>query len=402
MKKVLIYTDCFYFSGCENMLPVLLKHQNLNDHFDISLSYRHSTKYESGLRGKLDFRQHKIFPLKLSGFAAGNSLIDKVKRRLSSAFELPLMLYDLKVLVSHFQTLRPEVILINNGGYPGARTCRSAVIAARIAKIRHVYFYVNNIAEPYDRLARYLQFPVDCIITRGVTKFATASEYARQKLLETLRLRPDDVLCIRNAFDGRSVQTLRQDVRRQYLKDQHSLLIGCVGEFAGNKGQQYLLEAIETLCRKYKAGTFKLILLGEGTAEHQYREYIAEHRLSDFVEIVPYQSNVFDYYNAMDIYVQPSIASDDLPFAVREAMSAGLPIIASDFAGIPELITDGLNGRLVSPGDSDALAKAISYLVEHEPIRRAYGDASRRIYRERLCPQAVIGAYHKLLNGDFL
>jgi len=402
MKNVLIYTDCHYFGGCENVIPVLLKHEELNSQFNISFSYRFSRNYEEGLGKKLQVDEYNIYPIKLPGFSTSRSLAWKIARRLSSMFELVLMIYDIKVFIAHFNKIKPDVLFINNGGYPGARSCRSAVIAAKIAGVKHVYFNVNNIAEPYDNLKRILQYPVDIIIKKCVTKFVTASKYARKKLIETLKLKQDDVLWVLNTFQQKPSFIDRQEVRLDYHVDKNMLLIGCVGELSLNKGHHHLLEAVHLLKEQYGCKNFKFVLIGEGPESDNFNNYINEHRINDCIKIMPFQWNVFDYYNAMDIYVHPSIAFDDLPFAVREAMSMGLPIIGTDFAGIPELVNDGLNGTLVPPGEPILLAKAISYLIDHEEIRKKFGDASRDIYEKELSPQAVVRGYYKLFNGELL
>ena len=103
----------------------------------------------------------------------------------------------------------------------------------------------------------------------------------------------------------------------------------------------------------------------------------------------------------MDIYVHPSVAYDDLPFAVREAMSSGLPIIGSKFAGIPELVKHNVNGILVPPRNSLSLAKAINYLASNKRLRKKFGNKSLDIYKSELSSKAVIKNYHKLFSGKY-
>ncbi len=400
MKRVLIYTDCFCFGGCENVIPVLLKDKELNRYFKISLSYRYSVKYEEGLKQKINIDEHNVFPIRLLGYSDGDSLIDKIVRRLTSVFEIILMIYDVKIMTAHFKEVKPEILFINNGGYPGARTCRSAVIAAKIAGVKYIYFNVNNIAEPYNSMRRFIQYPIDYIIKNNVTRFAAASRYARKKLIEVLKLKSQKTLWILNTFEKKSINVKRDDIRQRYVKDQNTILIGSVGHLALHKGHQHLLVAITKLKKQYGCKKFKLVIIGEGPERNNLCNYVIENDLSDHVEIIPFQWNVFDYYNAMDIYVHPSIAFDDLPFAVREAMSMELPIIGTDFAGIPELVEDGINGKLVKPGDPVLLAEAISCLIEHEDDRKKYGEESCNIYKKYLSPQAVVRGYYKLFNGE--
>ena len=131
------------------MQPIILPDKPLNTNFDISLAYRYSAKYEEGLQQKIEINNYNVYPINLTGFTQQSSLAGKVVRKLSSIFEVFLMILDIKVLSTHFKIVQPEVLIINNGGYPGARTCRSAAIAAGIAKVENIYFSVNNVAVPY-------------------------------------------------------------------------------------------------------------------------------------------------------------------------------------------------------------------------------------------------------------
>jgi glycosyltransferase involved in cell wall biosynthesis len=68
----------------------------------------------------------------------------------------------------------------------------------------------------------------------------------------------------------------------------------------------------------------------------------------------------------MDLFVLPSLFGEGLPMVVLEAMSAGLPVVASAVSGVPEAVRDGVEGLLVEPGNSAALAAAVGRFVSRE------------------------------------
>lgn len=80
--------------------------------------------------------------------------------------------------------------------------------------------------------------------------------------------------------------------------------------------------------------------------------------------------------DAADIYVLPS-HNEGLPMSVLEAMAHGLPVVTTDVGGLPELVTDGVHGRMVRPGDIAALTAAILDLARDPEARRRMGDAGR-------------------------
>jgi len=401
MKKILIYTDCEYFAGCENIIPVLLKHKKLNLYYNFCLTYKYSKSYYYGLKKKLNISKYDIYPIKILSFQVKNLVVDKILKKILSIFELFFMLYEIKILITHFNKIKPDIVFINNGGYPGARSCRSAAIAAKIIGIKFIYFNVNNIAQSYNSLKRISQYPVDKIVSLCVTKFTTASKYAKIKLKNTLNLKENRILKLLNTFDKKKIVKNRNQIRFNLFNEKNSLFVGCVGVFKTNKGHYYFFEAIRILIEKFKCNNLKFILIGEGPSLNIYNDIIKKYKIGQHIKIIPFQWNIFDYYNAMDIYVHPSILYDDLPFAVREAMSSGLPVIGSRFAGIPELVKHNVNGILVPPRNSLSLAKAINYLANNKRLRKKFGNKSLDIYKSELSSKAVIKNYHKLFSSKY-
>jgi len=85
------------------------------------------------------------------------------------------------------------------------------------------------------------------------------------------------------------------------------------------------------------------------------------------------------YYRAADVFCLPSVMTHEIFGIVNlEAMACSVPIVASKIGGIPDVVRDGENGLLVLPRDSDALADAITYLLEDEDVREKMGKNGRK------------------------
>jgi glycosyltransferase involved in cell wall biosynthesis len=91
---------------------------------------------------------------------------------------------------------------------------------------------------------------------------------------------------------------------------------------------------------------------------------------------------------AADLFVMSS-HSEGLPLVLLEAMSAGVPVVATRVGGIPYLVDDGRTGFLVGVGDVDALTARLSELLGDDAKRRAFGEAARARAAERFKPAAV-------------
>jgi glycosyltransferase involved in cell wall biosynthesis len=100
--------------------------------------------------------------------------------------------------------------------------------------------------------------------------------------------------------------------------------------------------------------------------------------LAEDVRFLGWREDVGEILSSQsDLLVLPSLSNECLPYAILEAMSHGLPVVATDVAGIPELVVDTVTGRIVPPGDSVALARAIRDVADAPGRARAMGRRAR-------------------------
>ncbi len=139
--------------------------------------------------------------------------------------------------------------------------------------------------------------------------------------------------------------------------------IVCVGRFSPQKGHLVLLDAARRLANE--GIDFQLILAGDGVLRPEIELQIAQHKLTDKVQITGWVSGkrVRDEILAARALVQPSFA-EGLPVVIMEAMALGRPVIATFIAGIPELVRPGEDGWLVPAGDVEALVDAMRACLE--------------------------------------
>jgi glycosyltransferase involved in cell wall biosynthesis len=184
----------------------------------------------------------------------------------------------------------------------------------------------------------------------------------------------------------------RERMRAELGLRPDTLAIGCVGLLWWAKGQEYLVRAVGRL-RDLPGRS--LLLVGSGEGETAVREAAKQAGVAERVHFLGWRSDVPRILQALDIYAQPSL-TEGLPLAVVEAAAAGLPIVASDVGGIPEIIEHGVNGLLVPPGDAQALADAIQQLIDDPQRARQLGEAARRTAFERFSAEAMAAAYMEL------
>jgi glycosyltransferase involved in cell wall biosynthesis len=141
--------------------------------------------------------------------------------------------------------------------------------------------------------------------------------------------------------------------------------IGTAGRLTAQKALGDALAAVE------RVGGVELLVLGDGPERASLERQVASLGLSDRVRLLGAGSrdDVIRLFRAADVALLTS-AWENLPHTLLEALAVGTPVIATAVGGIPEVVRDGENGLLVSPGDVEAIASAIERVARDDELRR--------------------------------
>jgi colanic acid/amylovoran biosynthesis glycosyltransferase len=150
-----------------------------------------------------------------------------------------------------------------------------------------------------------------------------------------------------------------------------------VGRLEREKGHSVLLEALARL--RDHGTTVRLDLVGDGTRLEALRRQAGELGIEDLVTFsgAVGQDRIREHYRRADAFCLPSLG-EGIPVVLMEALAMGLPAIASNTMGIPELIEDGVTGLLVPAGRPDELGHAIERLARDRALGRRLGETGRR------------------------
>lgn len=188
--------------------------------------------------------------------------------------------------------------------------------------------------------------------------------------------------------------------KREHPADGDPVLL-FLGAIIEKKGVFELLEAVAGLRERYPR--CRLVLAGTGPAQAQVLARAAALGIASQVEMPGWvDAAARDARLAQAaVFVLPSYY-EGMPMSVLEAMAAGVPVIASDVGGIPELIAHGVDGLLIAPGDVPALTAALEGLLSDAPLRAAMGQAAQhkveRCYAAERVLEQVEGIYRDLLG----
>ena len=192
-----------------------------------------------------------------------------------------------------------------------------------------------------------------------------------------------------------SVRTTAQNERTDRHEPPVKLLF--VGRLAEGKGLFDLLEAIANLDQKFN---IRLWIVGDGALRAELEQTVERTEIDEIVDFEGYRDDVPALLVAADALVLPSYR-EGTPRVVTEALAAGLPVVATRIAGIPEQVSKGETGLLVEPGDVLELTEKLRTLITSPAMRREMSDTApetvekfslssaneqfRRLYAELLC-----------------
>lgn len=170
-------------------------------------------------------------------------------------------------------------------------------------------------------------------------------------------------------------------------------VITTVANLRAEKGHDVLLEAAAIVCRAYPSVCFQFV--GDGLMRDAREQQARDLGIAGQVSFLGHREDIAELLAASDLFVLPS-RTEAFPNGLVEGMAAGLPSIASDVGGIPELIQHDRNGLLVPPGDPVALAHAITALLSDELRAAALGHSARTTIESRYSFDRMVAAFESM------
>jgi len=165
--------------------------------------------------------------------------------------------------------------------------------------------------------------------------------------------------------------------------DEKPFGIICIGTLHEVKGQTYLIQACQLLAER--GVDFTCDFVGDGPDQVMLKKQVAEAGLPEQVRFLGQltREEIRDLLGDADVLVAPSVPTKDgrregIPVVLMEAMSSGVPVVASKLSGIPELVENGRTGLLITPRDVNSLVAALENLYRDPDFRKRLGQATRQ------------------------
>ena len=189
-------------------------------------------------------------------------------------------------------------------------------------------------------------------------------------------------------------------LRKEYSIQPADIVVGMIGRLEPVKGTNYFIEAAHTIAEKHPQ--VKFVVAGEGSLRDVLQEKVNRMSMKDRFVFTGWSEDVPELLKMFDLLVLPSL-NEAVGMVLLEGQAAGVPVVATNVGGIPEVVIHNKTGLLVPPANVPELAGAIDRLLTDEQMRRAMSSAARAWIKDRFRAQDMVGTisllYQRLLHN---
>ncbi len=293
------------------------------------------------------------------------------------------MIYDPLLIPQGWKVIKKYGIqILQSHGYKGHVFC---LILKMITGLPWVGFVHGWTAED---LKIRLYSKLDRFILRFANKVVVVSE-SFKKRINLNWVKEEKIRIIPNAIDPAEFEAVfvDGDIRNRYGLRDDEKIIGVVGRFSPEKGQEIFIDAFKVV--KDSLPNVRAMFVGDGQNKGALIEKVKKHGIEKDVIFAGYQEKMAQYYKSFDLVLMPSL-SEGMPNVALEAMLFQKPVIATNVGGVPEVVTDGVTGRIIEPQNPELMAREIIQLVSDPNLMGRYGKAGRERAISEFNPDARV------------
>jgi len=299
----------------------------------------------------------------------------------------PTDLINIVRLARLLRRLRPDILHIH-----GNKTALVGGIAASLAGVPVTVVTVHNflIYQNAKRLKKAAASLIDRRLAAHSDKIIAVSDSLKRSLVDTELFESSKISVIHNGIDidkWRRPPGTKADLRARFGLMTQDFVVVSIGRLVDWKGHDLLVEAAARSIPTRP--NLKVIIVGDGPLFDELSKSIKDRKLEANIWLLGRVADTKPLLALSDIFCLPS-KNEPFGLVILEAMAAGLPVVAANSGGVPEIIEDGLSGVLVPSGDVAGLRGAIESLADNEGKRRQLAAAGLARVKERFTLDRVV------------
>ncbi|RPI02963.1 MAG: glycosyltransferase family 1 protein [Calditrichaeota bacterium] len=276
---------------------------------------------------------------------------------------------DLRSLYYLYRTIKAErpMIVCTHTAKAGA-IGRIAAVLAGVPLVFHT-FHGHVFDHYFSPMVSFIFLTIERVLARFTTTIIAISPAQLEELTAKFHVAPQSRFAmIRLGFELDLLSGLEKsgELKKRYMIPQDALLIGVIGRLVPIKNIPAALMILKELHQHNKP--YHLLIVGDGTERSNLEDLCEQLELASFVHFTGWVQNMSEIYRGLDLLLLTSL-NEGTPVTIIEAMAAGVPVVASNVGGVPDLIVEGETGRLFDVNDLSAGVSAIEKMMQDSILR---------------------------------
>lgn len=300
---------------------------------------------------------------------------------------------DIREAYTFFRHHRPQIIHVNGSQDHWTCAVANSLLGHPICLVRTRHNTYPVSSNPPNRVLNRSMTDFQLVVCRSVCRDLSVHPCFAPERLRTIHNGVDPGLL------SPSLKA-RHAARLEFGFDEGHIVCAIIARLVPAKGHEFLFKAAAALYPRFPA--LRILVLGQGVLEVDLRLLAARLGIHDIVSFAGFREDIPFCLQAVDIGIQPSVDCDTSSFSMKELMAAQIPVIASDYGGLIEIIADGVEGFIVPAGTVGPLADALARLLSDGVLRETMGRRGReRVEQEfssTLFVDSTIAAYYDALT----
>ena len=310
--------------------------------------------------------------------------------KVSKMFKKPGNDYQLYIkLIKYLKEIKPTIVHTRNwAGMDG-------IIAAKMAGVPIIVhgehgFEITDLTGQNKKR----KFIRKLVLSTIVDKIVTVSKNLKNRLINEIKIKPEKIIHIPNGVDTNKFNIYRKEfTRKKFGFKKEDFIIGIVARLDPIKNHKTLISAFKEIVTIHP--NTNLVIVGDGPLRNKLENQTYQLSINNKVIFMGERNDVPEILKTFDIFVLPSL-NEGMSNTILEAMATGIPVIASNVGGNPELVVDERTGFLFPSNDVESLVQKIKTYILHPELKQKHGYNAHKRVEEKFSLDQMVRRYEEL------
>jgi len=249
-------------------------------------------------------------------------------------------------------------------------------------------------------LLNWLLFLFERLTGRFTDAYISVSKVLSEKYIEKGIGKKENYYTVYSGMELETFYNVREKIdcekkQRELGINSKHFVIGNVARLEKRKGHKFLLDAFQKIIMRRKDCPLKLLIIGEGDERGNLENYVRELNLGEKVIFTGYREDVEELMALMDVFVLTSLR-EGLPRVLVQAAAVGIPLVAFNVDGVPEIVKDNHNGFLIRTKDVEQLANRIVKYIDNRDLILLHGQKGREFIKDKWSIEDMVDKIDKV------